>query len=104
MKIEECKNRLKEINSSGWSGMKYDTYRNELRKLYKEIISLLGGKETEEDLSRFTNDYLNQNSRTVLKSLDEDNLSQEFLEELLKEEKKNKNRKTVLKKLKERLK
>lgn len=83
------KEKLDEVNEAGWAGMKYSTLRKELRKCYKLLIFL----------DKILDDYLDQNARTVVKSLKEDNPPKEFLEELYKKEKNDKNRKSVIKEI-----
>lgn len=51
--------------------------------------------EEETDLDKLANDYLDQNARTVIKSLREDNLSDNMLKTLKKEEEADKDRVTV---------
>ncbi len=87
------KEKLDEITEAGWGGMKYDTLREELKKLYRLLIFY----------SKITNDYLDQNARTVVKAIKEDNPPKEFLEELLEGEKSGKNRNSVIKQIKEKL-
>lgn len=82
------KEKLNWINKSGWPGMKYSTYREELRKSYKLLDFFI---------DNVVDDYLNQNETTVLHSLEEDNPPKEFVNELLEQEKNNKNRKKIIK-------
>jgi len=55
------------------------------------------------DTADMIDDYLDQNARTVRKSLREDDLEQETLERLLKLEKNEKNRKTVIQEIEKKM-
>lgn len=88
------KEKISEVKSSGWSGMKYSSVREELIRLY-ELLDFF--------VEKTTNEYLNQNEKTVIKSIKSDNPPRFFLEILLEKEKSDKNRRKVINEINKRL-
>jgi len=80
--------KISEIEKATWGGLTHQDQKAILIELYKKLDWFM---------ENMINDYLNQNTRTILKSIKKDNPPKEVREELANYEKKHKNRKKIIK-------
>ncbi len=90
MNLKQVREKLSEVSSGIWGGMTYPDSKRELLKLYKEI---------EWFFVHVKDEYLNRSESSVLKSIKEDEIPEDFKEALLEAEEANKKRKKVIKAL-----
>lgn len=96
------KNKLgEEVEFSG-TKLKVGEQKNVNIDGYKKTSRILL-TPVEGDSTEMTDDYLDQNAKTVRKSLREDDLSDKTLENLLEAEKNDKDRKTVKSQIKKKM-
>ena len=104
MDKKEIEKKLLEVKRPTWQGMLMGEMRRELIALYEQLLSKkqLTNKEVS-DKPFWIDEYLNQNSRSVIKSLTKDKISKTDLRLLLNEELKGKNRAKILSIIQKRL-
>lgn len=97
------KNKLGEDVEFVGTKLKANEEKNVNIKGFKRDGKIVLVSMEDQDSYEMSDDYLDQNARTVRKSIRNDDLSEGVLKNLLETEKKGKNRKTVKKEIKKRL-
>lgn len=83
----DYKQKIVEVSKGNWGGLPYHDLKRELLRVYTLLDFFM---------TRTINDYLNQNEKTILKSIKEDKVPKEVLAELFEYEEANKKRPKVL--------
>jgi len=88
------KNKIIELSKAPWGGMTHRDTKEHLTELY-ELLDWFTNKTKD--------DYLARSSSSVKKALKKDKVPAVYIKALLEEEKSNKNRKAIIKELKDDL-